>query len=90
MADSLLINSGNPFIFQIRGMTCSSCVHTIESNISKRNGLISASVALATSKGRFKFNPELTGPRDIMNAIQVVFTSFNCLLLRHVSLFVLT
>ena len=37
----------------------------------KKPGLILASVALATSKGHFEFDPEITGPRDIMNAIRV-------------------
>lgn len=51
-------------------MTCSSCVHLIESNISKRPGILKASVALATSSGRFVFDTETTGPRDIIEAIE--------------------
>ena len=51
-------------------MTCSSCVHMIESNISNRPGILQASVALATSSGRFVFDTEITGPRDIIEAIE--------------------
>lgn len=54
----------------ITGMTCSSCVNTIESNIKKRKGIISASVTLTTNTGKFIFNSEITGPRDIIEAIK--------------------
>lgn len=56
----------------IRGMTCSSCVHLIENNLKKKVGVQNASVALATTKGTFTFDPELTGPRDIINAIEAL------------------
>jgi Cu+-exporting ATPase len=52
-------------------MTCASCVHLIESAVAKRRGVISASVALATSKGHFRFNSELIGVRDIIDSINV-------------------
>ena len=47
--------------FQINGMTCSSCVHLIESTLMKRKGIISATVALATKRGKVKFDPSLLG-----------------------------
>ncbi|KAK7500657.1 hypothetical protein BaRGS_00008232, partial [Batillaria attramentaria] len=53
----------------ITGMTCASCVHNIESTLMKRAGILTASVALATSSGKFTYNPELIGPRDILQAI---------------------
>jgi len=43
------------------GMTCSSCVHIIETNLSKLNGIESAVVALSTCRGKFKYNPNLIG-----------------------------
>lgn len=55
--------------FLIQGMTCSSCVHAIESNVSKLAGVTSASVSLGTQKGRFVFDPEKTGPRQILDKI---------------------
>ncbi|CAH1118710.1 unnamed protein product [Phaedon cochleariae] len=54
---------------EISGMTCSSCVHKIESNILKLPGIKSAQVALTTRRGRFKYDPEVTGPRDVIEAI---------------------
>ncbi|ODN04912.1 Copper-transporting ATPase 1 [Orchesella cincta] len=54
---------------QINGMTCSACVNSIEKHVTKLKGVLSAEVSLALSSGRFKFNQELTGPRDILDEI---------------------
>uniref|UniRef100_A0A5F9D9P5 Copper-transporting ATPase 2 n=1 Tax=Oryctolagus cuniculus TaxID=9986 RepID=A0A5F9D9P5_RABIT len=54
----------------ITGMTCASCVHNIESNLTRTNGITYASVALATSKAHVKFDPEIIGPRDIVKIIE--------------------
>lgn len=56
---------------QVRGMTCASCVHKIESSLMKQKGIVYASVALATNKAHVKYDPEVTGPRDIMRLIEV-------------------
>ncbi|XP_017781998.1 PREDICTED: copper-transporting ATPase 1 isoform X2 [Nicrophorus vespilloides] len=55
---------------RIEGMTCSSCVHKIESHVSKMDGVINATVALTTHKGKFRYDPEVTGPRNIIEAIE--------------------
>ena len=68
---------------QIGGMTCSSCVNNIEQTIKKRKGILEANVSLALQQGKFKFDPELTGPRDIIDDILVRLT-----FLRLKSLFV--
>ncbi len=61
---------------RITGMTCSSCVHKIESSIRKLPGIKTASVSLTTQKGRFVFDPEVTGPRNIVDAINSL--GFDC------------
>jgi len=57
-------------------MTCSACVNSIESNVMKLRGMISASISLSLNSGRFKFNPQITGPRDLIDAVNVcnIFT----------------
>ncbi|XP_070572961.1 copper-exporting P-type ATPase-like [Ptychodera flava] len=54
----------------ITGMTCSSCVSLIEDVVLKLPGAYYASVSLSTCKGIFKYDTSLTGPRDIMKAIE--------------------
>ncbi|XP_051514141.1 copper-transporting ATPase 1-like isoform X2 [Myxocyprinus asiaticus] len=54
----------------VRGMTCASCVHKIESNLMKQKGVVYASVALATNKAHIKYDPEVTGPRDVIRWIE--------------------
>jgi len=56
---------------QISGMTCASCVHYIETEMMRQTGVLSASVALATTRGRFTFDSELTGVRNIIEAVNV-------------------
>ncbi|NXE77660.1 ATP7B ATPase, partial [Cochlearius cochlearius] len=63
----------------ITGMTCASCVHNIESKLMRTNGIFYASVALATCKAHIQFDPEITGPRDIIKTIEVVFRNFLCM-----------
>lgn len=54
-------------------MTCASCVHNIESRLTKTPGVLHASVALATSKAHVRFDPEVVGPRDIIKIIEVSY-----------------
>lgn len=54
----------------VRGMTCASCVHKIESSLMKQDGIVYASVALATNKAHIKYDPEVTGPRDVIRLIE--------------------
>ncbi|KFP19169.1 Copper-transporting ATPase 2, partial [Egretta garzetta] len=56
----------------ITGMTCASCVHNIESKLMRTNGIFYASVALATCKAHIQFDPEITGPRDIIKTIEEI------------------
>ncbi|XP_034247401.1 copper-transporting ATPase 1 isoform X2 [Thrips palmi] len=54
---------------RISGMTCASCVNKIESSVKKLKGVKTASVALTTQRGKFRFDAEATGPRDIADFI---------------------
>ncbi|XP_030056304.1 copper-transporting ATPase 2 isoform X2 [Microcaecilia unicolor] len=54
----------------VTGMTCASCVHNIESRLMRTNGILYASVALATCKAHVQFDPEVIGPRDIIRIIE--------------------
>eukprot|EP01134_Creolimax_fragrantissima_P001824 CFRG1824T1 len=54
----------------IKGMTCSSCVANIERNCVKLDGVSSAAVSLATSTGKFYFNSDKLGARDIIKHIE--------------------
>ncbi|KAM8953948.1 copper-transporting ATPase 1 isoform 2-T2 [Pelodytes ibericus] len=53
----------------VKGMTCASCVHKIESYLVKTKGVVYCSVALATNKAHIKYDPEIIGPRDLMKII---------------------
>ncbi|XP_071425800.1 copper-transporting ATPase 1 [Pithys albifrons albifrons] len=54
----------------VRGMTCASCVHKIESTLMKTKGVLYCSVALATNKAHIKYDPEAVGPRDVIQVIK--------------------
>uniref|UniRef100_A0A8P4GBR1 P-type Cu(+) transporter n=1 Tax=Dicentrarchus labrax TaxID=13489 RepID=A0A8P4GBR1_DICLA len=56
----------------VRGMTCASCVHKIESSLMREKGIIYASVALATNKAHVKYDSEIIGPRDIIKLIEFI------------------
>lgn len=70
-------------------MTCASCVHKIESTLTKHRGIFYCSVALATNKAHIKYDPEIIGPRDIIHTIEVsTWTFYFCILFHQQSWFV--
>ncbi|CAD7675595.1 unnamed protein product [Nyctereutes procyonoides] len=56
----------------IKGMTCTSYVHNIESKLTRMASITYTSVALATSKAHVKFDPEIIGPRDFVKVIEEI------------------
>lgn len=54
----------------IEGMTCSSCVQSIESMLSQRKGVVSAQVSLTSHQGVFEYDPLLTTPEELREAIE--------------------
>ncbi|KAL9867612.1 copper-transporting ATPase 2 isoform 5-T7 [Geothlypis trichas] len=57
-------------VLQITGMTCASCVSTIERNLQKEDGIVSVLVALMAGKAEIKYKPELIQPLEIAQLIQ--------------------
>lgn len=53
----------------IEGMTCNSCVQSIEGMIGQRKGVRSAKVSLAEHQGVFEYDPLLTTPEELREAI---------------------
>ena len=51
-------------------MTCASCVALIESSLLKVRGVVEASVALATNRGKFTYDSDKIGPRDLIERIE--------------------
>ncbi|XP_065173186.1 copper-transporting ATPase 1 isoform X3 [Atheta coriaria] len=71
---SVLLSAGgdSEVVCRIEGMTCASCVFKIESAVKNMPGMISAQVALTTQKGKFRYDPEVTGARNILEAIDAL------------------
>ncbi|XP_051172178.1 copper-transporting ATPase 1 isoform X3 [Leptopilina boulardi] len=63
----------------ITGMTCASCVNKIESNVKKLPGMQMANVALATQRGKFKYDSDKIGVRDILECINKLGFNANLL-----------
>ncbi|XP_078099530.1 copper-transporting ATPase 2 [Sander vitreus] len=54
----------------IVGMTCNSCVQSIEGRISQMTGVRSIAVSLKEEKGTITFDPSLTEPEQLRAAIE--------------------
>lgn len=54
----------------IEGMTCKSCVQTIEGTISQRKGVRSAQVSLENHQGTFVYDPLITTSEELRAAIE--------------------
>ncbi len=56
-------------IFEITGMTCITCSHTIEEALNKLDGVISATVNFASEKAIVRYNPEVITVAGVKKAI---------------------
>ena len=56
----------------VDGMTCASCVMTVEQVLKTVPGVIAASVNLATEKAFVKYDPTSTSPAEMVRAINEV------------------
>jgi Cu+-exporting ATPase len=57
-------------ILPVTGMTCANCVATIERNVKKLDGVITAGVNLSSERATIEFNPEKLGLTEIISRIQ--------------------
>ncbi|KAF9285569.1 hypothetical protein BGZ68_003755 [Mortierella alpina] len=55
---------------QIYGMTCASCVNSIEGELRKMPGIISASVSLTLQAAKVEYDNQVLGVRDIVERIE--------------------
>jgi Cu+-exporting ATPase len=56
--------------FPVTGMTCASCVRRIEKALNKVEGVVEASVNLATEKARVVYDPAAASPAQLRGAVE--------------------
>ncbi len=54
----------------IEGMTCASCVNRVERFLRKTDGVVDASVNLATEQASVRFDPRLVGRTELVHAVE--------------------
>ena len=57
-------------LINVEGMTCNSCVQTIEKNISQKEGVQSVSVSLAANTAQVHYTPEKISAEQLREAIE--------------------
>lgn len=60
----------NEITLKIEGMTCASCVNTVEEALQKLEGITEVSVNLATEHASIKYDPKKVGPEDFVKAVK--------------------
>lgn len=73
-ASILSEENSNSVNLSIGGMTCASCVATIENFLGSEKGIRKVSINLTTGIGKVIFDQDLTGPRNVIQAIENVTT----------------
>ncbi len=71
-AEPLIEKESNTLTLNIGGMTCASCVKSIENTVSKLKGIESVTVNLATEQATIKYDPKSLQPRKIVEAIEEI------------------
>jgi Cu+-exporting ATPase len=54
----------------IQSMTCAACVNTLERGLRRANGVLSATVNLATARGTVTYLPSVIDPRGVREVIE--------------------
>ncbi len=71
-AEPIKESSGNLLDLEIDGMTCASCVASIEGQLQKLPGVLSVSVNLTTERAKVEFVDDKVNPRDIIKAVEEI------------------
>ncbi|KAF9105287.1 hypothetical protein BGX27_009695 [Mortierella sp. AM989] len=69
-ASPIIERSQDTVDLQIFGMTCASCVNSIEGELRKMPGIVSASVSLTLQSAKIEYDNQLLGVRDIVERIE--------------------
>src|SRR5882672_7164421 len=71
-ATTPILDSAKPMdiVVPIEGMTCASCVNRIERFLNKTDGVLEASVNLATERATVTVDPTLVGRPEVVAAIE--------------------
>eukprot|EP01119_Soliformovum_irregulare_P015408 TRINITY_DN4332_c0_g1_i1.p1 TRINITY_DN4332_c0_g1~~TRINITY_DN4332_c0_g1_i1.p1 ORF type:complete len:1017 (+),score=316.00 TRINITY_DN4332_c0_g1_i1:56-3106(+) len=65
-------SQGSAITLQIEGMNCGSCEGKIERELMSMRGILSASVNEPLKIGKIRYDPDITGPRSIIDAIEAL------------------
>eukprot|EP00891_Asterochloris_glomerata_P002470 jgi/Astpho2/2470/e_gw1.00048.183.1_t len=55
---------------QITGMTCASCSAAVEKALQAQSGVLGASVNVLAGRAEVQYNPDVTGPRHLIAAVE--------------------
>ena len=55
--------------FQIKGISCSNCIKTIETALSKLNGVVSSNINISTNRARVEYDSKLVTIKQITDTI---------------------
>ncbi|KAI6045662.1 E1-E2 ATPase-domain-containing protein [Pisolithus marmoratus] len=80
-ASLIPVTRADAIILRIYGMTCSSCVNTVENGLHEMPGVKSVSVSLATEIAKIDFEPSLVGPRELVERVEEM--GFDAILSDH-------
>ncbi|KAF9355705.1 hypothetical protein BGX26_006249 [Mortierella sp. AD094] len=69
-ASPIIERSKDSVDLQVFGMTCASCVNSIEGELRKMPGIISASVSLTLQSAKVEYDNQILGVRDIVERIE--------------------
>lgn len=58
--------------FMVEGMTCAACSKSAERSLKKTEGVVSATVNIATEKASVEYDPEITNIDDLRKSIEKV------------------